>query len=139
MSLRGCKLTLLAAVVAGDPKSFGHATALRGPRQPAREPPGAAGDSEPRGERGGHGNDGTQRACTLSDDAMFELVSKFRGREWALAADHDAAKGAGEERAGRFVLTMGAGQTEGSIDEGGEGKETGSAAAAAAAAVAAAA
>ena len=89
MSLRGCKLTLLAAMVAGDPKSFGHAT--------TREPPGAAGDSEASGERGGHGKDGTERACTLSDDAMFELVSKYRGREWALAADHDAAKGAGGE------------------------------------------
>lgn len=69
------------------------------------------------------GNGGSERACTLSGDALFELVSKYRGHEWALAADPDAeAEGEG---GGRFVLTMGASETEGDTDERSEGEVAG--------------
>ena len=116
---------MLSAVIMATgacmPIGIAHATALRGPGPPTREPPDTAGASEPVGERG----EGERAHCALTGEAMFELVSKYRGREWVLAADHDEEGGVGREKAGRFVLTMGASEGEDRAADGQEGESGG--------------
>ena len=59
------------------------------------------------------------RAVTCGWSARVEVP-------WsALAEDPDADEGAGEERTGNFVLTMGASEAEGGTDEGSEGEDAG--------------